>query len=86
MASGLPLVAFDYGAAREHVTHADCGIRVALAHSEAFVGAARELASDPSRRVRMGVAARAGVAKLSPDSVGQQFSELLGLLALDTAA
>ncbi len=86
MASGLPLVAFDYGAAREHVTHADCGIRVALAHSEAFVDAARELASDPSRRLRMGVAARAAVAKLSPDSVGQQFSELLGLLALETAA
>ncbi len=86
MACGLPLVAFDYGAAHEHIADAECGIRVAVADSDAFVDAARALAGDRSRRGRMREAARAAVANLSPDSVGHHFSELLGALALENAA
>jgi glycosyltransferase involved in cell wall biosynthesis len=43
LASGLPTVAFDYGAAREHLSD-DCGRRVPFGNADAFVVAARELA------------------------------------------
>jgi glycosyltransferase involved in cell wall biosynthesis len=86
MACGLPLVAFDYGAAHEHIADEECGSRVAVADDEAFIRAASELAVDQVRRRRMGEAARAAVVSLSPDSVGQHFSNLLGSLVLENAA
>jgi glycosyltransferase involved in cell wall biosynthesis len=86
MACGLPLVAFDYGAAHEHITNEECGSRVPVADGAAFINAAAQLAVDPARRLRMGTAARAAVASLSPDSVGQHFSNLLGSLVLENAA
>jgi glycosyltransferase involved in cell wall biosynthesis len=86
MACGLALVAFDYGAAHEHIVNEECGSRVAVADDEAFIKAAVQLAVDPVRHERMGAAARAAVASLSPDSVGQHFSDLLGSLVLENAA
>jgi glycosyltransferase involved in cell wall biosynthesis len=86
MACGLPVVAFDYGAAHEHIVSDECGSRVAVADDGAFIKAAAQLAVDPVRCKRIGVAARAAVASLSPDSVGQQFSNLLGSLVLENAA
>ena len=86
MACGLPLVAFDYGAAREHIIDAECGVRVSTGDDAAFVDEARRLASDPLRRIRMGKAARAAVSTLSPDSVNHHFLQLLESLVLEAAA
>lgn len=86
MASGLSVVAFDYGAAREHIIDAQSGIRVAMADSDTFVEAARQLAADSHRRERMGLAARQAVEGLSPNSVCRHFSDLLESLAIEIAA
>jgi glycosyltransferase involved in cell wall biosynthesis len=48
LASGLPTVAFDYGAAREHLCD-ECGRRVPFGNADAFVVAARELARQLDR-------------------------------------
>ena len=86
MASGLPVIAFDYGAAHEHILDEGCGVRIAVADCDRFVDAALQLAADPSRRKRMRDAARQAVASLSPDSVSRHFSDLLGSLAMEMAA
>lgn len=80
LASGVPIVAFDYAAAREHVNE-DCGRRVAFADGEAFIHAARELAVTPALATSMRAAARAAVAALDPRSVTASFAALLGELA-----
>lgn len=86
MASGLPVVAFDYGAAREHITDTTAGVRVPFADDEAFVAAALALADAPERRRRMGQCARTVVESLSPASVSAAFAELLAGLAFAEAA
>ncbi len=58
MASGLPLVAFDYAAAAQLIVNGEHGVRVPLGDAHAFVEAALELAVDPPRRERIGRAAR----------------------------
>lgn len=77
LASGVPTVAFDYAAAREHLTHA-CGWRVAVGDEDAFVDAACDLAGrhDPSTRS----AARAAVASLDPHTVTAGFIDALAAL------
>lgn len=86
MACGLPVIAFDYGAAREHIVNGECGMGIPIGDEAAFVSAARQLASAPSSRARMGRAARAAVSSLSPDSVNLHFSELLQSLVMEDAA
>ena len=86
MACGLPVIAFDYGAAREHIVDGECGMGIPIGDEAAFVSAARQLASAPSSRARMGRAARAAVSGLSPDSVNLHFSELLQSLVMEAAA
>jgi glycosyltransferase involved in cell wall biosynthesis len=86
MASGLPVVAFDYGAAREHILDAECGVRVPFGDHEAFVDLAATLADDPARIVRMTFAARAAVAGLCPHSVSRNFAALLASLDTKRAA
>ena len=86
MASGLPVVAFDYGAAREHIPDADCGVRVTFADAAAFVDQAVTLADDPVRLARMKVAARAAVASLCPNSAASNFADLLTSLVTRRAA
>lgn len=88
LASGVPVVAFDYGAAREHVLDPAAGVRVPCGDAAAFVEAACAMptlgmphADAPQRR-----AARAAVAALSPDAVAAHFAELLGELAWRSAA
>lgn len=77
MASGVPTVAFDYGAAREHITSADAGCAVRCDDPEAFVAAAVSLADDPDRRAAMGRAARAALEHLKSGSVAEAFADLL---------
>lgn len=91
LASGVPVVAFDYGAAREHLLDALAGTRVALGDGDAFVAAAVALAQRIAEQPQTSTsplrkAARDAVAALSPHSVSTHFADLLGELALRRAA
>ena len=91
LASGVPVVAFDYGAAREHLHDARAGTRVPRNDGDAFAAAAVALASrveDCTRRNDPGLrdAARQSVVGLSAAGVALHFAALLGELALRRAA
>src|SRR5690606_34490159 len=89
LASGVPVVAFDYGAAREHLLGADAGTRVPPGNETAFVEAAVALADrlrDAGARARLRATARAMVADLSAADVARRFAELLGDLRMRSAA
>ncbi len=86
MASGVPTVAFDYGAAREHLRDGEHGAAVALHDERGFVDAALRLAAMPDLRRRMGRAARAAVAGSSPLDVAARFADLLASLHARNAA
>ncbi|WP_024889850.1 glycosyltransferase family 4 protein [Luteimonas huabeiensis] len=75
MASGVPVVAFDTGAAREHLRDGEHGH--AVDDDAAFVAAAEALAADPEARRRMGAAARLAVERLSPAAVCADLDRLL---------
>lgn len=57
MASGLPVVAYDYAAAGEHVQHGRSGWLAPFDDSVQFVEGARAIASSPALRETMGQAA-----------------------------
>jgi glycosyltransferase involved in cell wall biosynthesis len=79
MASGVATVAFDSGAAREHLAD---GVHGALAGTEAqFLAAAVRLGGDGATRHAMGHAARAATLRLRPDQVAADFDALLAGLA-----
>ena len=79
LASGLPTVAFDYGAAREHLDP-DCGRRVAFGDEEAFVRSTLELVREDVTRPAIRARAAAAVAELDPATVSASFASLLGSL------
>lgn len=66
MASALPVVAFDYGAAREHLADGLHGARVALNNDDGFIRAVRGEAKLWSLGTRKGQAARLALASLHP--------------------
>jgi glycosyltransferase involved in cell wall biosynthesis len=78
LASGVPIVAFDYGAAREHVCDGVTGRVVPIDAPRRFVAAAIELAREPALRQRMGRAGRAAMLGLEPAAVA---ADLVGILA-----
>ncbi len=86
LASGVPPVAYDYGAAREHVRDGVQGRAIPCGADHAFVDAAVELAADPCTRARMRGAGIEAVAQLSPQRVADELARLLGSLALRRAA
>jgi glycosyltransferase involved in cell wall biosynthesis len=86
MASGVATVAYDYGAAREHLRSGEHGHAVPCGDEQAFVSAAERLACEPELRRTLGLAARCAVAGLDPASVSLCFSHLLGGLAARRAA
>lgn len=75
MASGLATVAFDHGAAREHLVDGIHGARVACA--DAFLRAVVRIGCDDELRRAMGRRARGAVAGLSPERVAADFDALL---------
>lgn len=79
MASGLATVAFDTGAAREHLQHQVHGALVA--DESGFIDEAVRLAGDHDRLRAMGRAARAAVLELRPEQVAAEFDALLAGLA-----
>lgn len=86
MASGVPTVAFDYGAAREHITHPTLGRAVPCDDPDAFVTAAVKLASDRTSRESIAFKARVSMQDLCGSSVAERFASLLRDLGLERAA
>lgn len=82
MASGVPTVAFRYGAAREHLADGTHGATVALHDDAAFVTACVRIGCNDAMRADMGRAARRAVEDLRPDAVAAAFDALLQDLAL----
>jgi glycosyltransferase involved in cell wall biosynthesis len=72
MASGLPLVAFDYAAAAQVIADGEQGVRVPFGDEQAFVAAALALAVDPGRRERLSRAARARALQLDWEAIVQR--------------
>lgn len=79
LASGVPVVAFDYGAAREYVGPERAGRVVPRGDDAAFVDAAVALACDPAQRGTRSAARRA-VAHLSQRAVAKRLGDLLASL------
>lgn len=81
MASGVPTVAFDYGAAREHLRDGVHGAAVPLHDDDAFIDSVQRIGSDDALRAAMSRAGREAVAGLHPDQVADDFDRLLQQLA-----
>lgn len=81
MASGLPTVAFDYGAAREYLRDGTHGAAIRDGDDEGFVAAAAHLGHDRDLRATMGAAARQAVSALRPEQVAADFDDALMRLA-----
>ena len=77
MASGVATVAFDYGAAREHLRDGAHGAAVAHGDDARFVAEAVRIASEDSLRAAMAQAARRAVENLRPDQVASDFDDIL---------
>lgn len=80
LSAGLPVVAYNEGAAREHLIDGVNGFRIASGDSQAFTAAAVTLASDIDLIRHMGSAAVASVERLSPEAVIREFENQLSQL------
>ncbi|MFS8062963.1 MAG: glycosyltransferase family 4 protein [Luteimonas sp.] len=81
MASGVPAVAFDYGAARETLRDGVHGAAIADGDDAGFIAACNRIGNDDALRHAMGDAARAAVAGLRPEQVAADFDRILQSLA-----
>ena len=77
MASGLGVVAYDYAAAREHVTHGEDGLLVPYRDPRAFIANAVRLISAPGLLARIRRAARTTVLALDWGRVVERFESIL---------
>ena len=74
MASGLPVIAFDYGAASEWIENGASGIRVDRDAPREFIHAALGLAGNAERRRQLGGAAAQAATGATWAAVGSQFA------------
>ncbi|MEI2429015.1 glycosyltransferase family 1 protein [Lysobacter yananisis] len=81
MASGVPTVAFDYGAAHEHLRDGEHGAAVSNGDDAGFIDAAVRIATDDALRARMARAGREAVGGLRPQQVAADFDAVLHGLA-----
>jgi glycosyltransferase involved in cell wall biosynthesis len=84
MASGLPVVAFNYAAAARFIRHGENGWLVPCANRVAFLDAARTMAADAPLRHRLGPAARTTTEMIPWDHIVAGFER--DLLELAQAA
>ena len=77
MASGLAVVAFDQGAAHEHIANGISGMRVPADEPQAFLSAAYALGVDDVLRGAVRQNARMAVAALAPEAVIADFESIL---------
>jgi glycosyltransferase involved in cell wall biosynthesis len=77
MASGLPVVAFNYAAASQIIEDGHSGALVAMGDADAFIREAVGVASHPARRAAIGRAAREAARRLGWDEVIARFEGVL---------
>lgn len=77
MASGVPPVAFRYGAAKEHLRDGVDGASIDGKDEDAFIAAAVRLACDDALRTSMRDNGRQAVAKLLPANVARDLDDIL---------
>ncbi len=77
MASGLAVVAFDDGAASEHLRHEENGMKTPLSTDEGFVDGALRLADQPTLLNRLRAQARLDALELDWNSQIEQFEQLV---------
>lgn len=82
LASGVPTVAFDYGAARETLRDGVHGAAIACDDSDGFINATLRLGAEDALRNSMRMACREAVATLQPAKVAEAFDHLLQSLSL----
>jgi len=83
LAAGVPVVAYDEGAAREHVVDGVNGVRIESGNEKSFINCAACVASDLRQLHAMGRAARHGVSSLAPGAVIADFERLLKSLVTE---
>lgn len=81
MASGVPTIAFDYGAAHEHLRDGVHGAAIADGDDAGFLHAVARIGTDDALRASMSRAGRDAVAGLRPQQVAADFDALLRGLA-----
>jgi len=77
MASGLPTVAYRYGAARQYLRDGEHGAAIDCGDERGFIEASQRLAACAAARARAGAAARAAIAHSSPADVARAFADTL---------
>lgn len=77
MASGLPVVAFNYAAAAEVIRHGASGMLAGFGDETGFVDLARRVAREPALRLMLGSAARRRAESLDWERVHDAFAESL---------
>ncbi len=80
MASGLPVLAFDYAAAGEHITTRKNGVTVPFGNEDAFIAAARDLGGRIGHLNELKAAARQTAESLTWDTVVDQWEEALTII------
>jgi glycosyltransferase involved in cell wall biosynthesis len=83
LAAGVPVVAYDEGAARDYIDNGSNGIRIAVGNETGFVERSAALGADLARRRAMGVTAHHSTADLAPESVILDFEQLLHRLTVE---
>ena len=77
MASGLATVAYDYAAARQHISHDRNGVLVPFADTDAFIIQAKGLISDMARVRRLRIDARKTVVTLTWEHIMGEMEAVL---------
>ncbi len=72
MASGLPVLGYDYAAAAEFIRHGDNGLKVGFEREADFIREAEWLAAHPEALVRIGQQARETALSISWDEIFQR--------------
>ena len=75
--SGVPTVAFDYGAAREYLRDGIHGAAIRDGDDAGFVNAVANIGNDHVLREAMRMAARQAVSALRPEQVASDFDDVL---------
>ena len=79
MASGLGVVAYDYAAARSHITHGETGVLAPFGDAKAFTAAAVALIGELARLRKIRRQAREYSASIGWSQVVERFAALLSL-------
>ncbi len=82
LASGIPTIAFDYGAAHEALQDGVQGAAIACNDDAAFIAATMRLGSDNTNLTQMRLACRDAVSGLQPARVAEAFDQILQSLTI----